>query len=137
LNWNQQETLLIPRESLEPEPRAAGRPMYWVLAGGALVAAIVAVVAILRSSETRPVKAIPLNAAAVQASTLIASEPSGAELLQGGAVLGNTPLRVPRPVNGDATFLVRMPGFESQLVRVTPQSNPAIRIMLIPGPPSK
>lgn len=135
LNWNQQETLLIPRESLEPEPPPPNRQLYWVLAGGALLSAIVVLIVLLRTGDARQVRAIQLatNSAAQASTTLIATEPSGAELLQSGAVLGNTPLRVPRPASGDATFLVRMHGFESELVRLTPQSNPAIRVTLRPA----
>jgi PEGA domain len=61
--------------------------------------------------------------------TLIMSEPAGAEVILGGAVLGNTPLEVPRPA-GDELFLVRLAGFEPQLVRLTAGSRDAVRVTL-------
>jgi hypothetical protein len=63
--------------------------------------------------------------------TLIVSTPAGAEVVAGGAVIGNTPVRVAR-TNFDADYLVRLAGHEPQLVRVMPASPTTIAITLKP-----
>jgi hypothetical protein len=138
LNWNQQETLLIPKEEIGAGPRAMLDPknVRWAFAAAGLVAVILGAVSVFHSSSN--VRSVPLRtatstSAAMQGTvTLIATEPSGAELLQGGAVLGNTPMEVPRPSDGLEEFSVRMPGFQSETVRLTPQSKEAIRLTLTP-----
>jgi hypothetical protein len=64
-------------------------------------------------------------------ATLIVSTPAGAEVVAGGAVIGNTPVRVAR-TNFDADYLVRLAGHEPQLVRVMPASPTTIAITLKP-----
>jgi hypothetical protein len=145
-NWKEQETLLIPRESLEEEPAPAGGLMQrlpWLLAAALAVAMVAAATFWVkqRTTDANAVRSIPISNAAPNApaatsgppTTLIATEPSGAELLLGGAVLGNTPVVVARPQQGDETYFLRMRGFESQLVRVSPHSGSAIRVMLLPS----
>ena len=61
------------------------------------------------------------------------SEPAHAEIVIGGAVIGNTPAQIVRG-DKDADYLLRKPGYEPQLVRVTPRSPKRISITLHPSP---
>ena len=145
-NWKEQETLLIPREALVEET-SFGRNLLErlpLVLGALLAIALVAGATMWlkqRTTDTNAVRSIPIseNASPAQPGaagaemTTIATEPSGAELLLGGAVLGNTPVEVTRPRHGDETYFLRMRGFESQLVRVSPHSGSAIRVMLLPA----
>jgi hypothetical protein len=70
-------------------------------------------------------------AAASANLTEIVSEPARAEIVVGGAVIGNTPAQVPRG-DKDADYLLRKQGYEPQLVRVTPHSPKSITITLHP-----
>ena len=63
--------------------------------------------------------------------TQIVSTPAGAEVVAGGAVIGNTPVRVTR-TEMDTDYLVRLPGHEPQLVRVMGTSPATIAITLKP-----
>jgi hypothetical protein len=138
LNWNQQETLLIPKEEIGVGPRAMldAKSVRWAFAGASAVALIVGAFALLHGGSNVRSVALRTNtstSAAMQGPiTVIATEPSGAELLQGGAVLGNTPMEVPRPSDGVSEFSVRMAGFRPETVRLSPQSKEAIRLTLTP-----
>jgi hypothetical protein len=140
LHWNEQETLLIPREALSYPPKRSfsSGVSPTILAVGGLVLLLAAVFG-LRRGNGDAVRAVPLDtstsAASKTQSTLIATEPSGAELVLGDAVLGNTPLEVGRPKRADQTYLVRLRGFEPQMVRLTPYSGTTIRVMLQPVKP--
>ena len=63
------------------------------------------------------------------AFTQIVSTPPGAEVVASGAVIGNTPVRVPR-TSTNTDYLVRMAGHEPQLVRVMPSSPETVSITL-------
>jgi hypothetical protein len=63
--------------------------------------------------------------------TEIVSNPPSAEVVFGGAVIGNTPVRVAR-ANFDADYLVRLTGHDPQLVRVNANSPATIVISLKP-----
>jgi hypothetical protein len=130
LNWNQQETLLIPKDDIGSGPRAVldAKNVRWAFAGAGLVAVIVGAISVFHGTPIQSVKLKP-------AITVIATEPSGAELVQGGAVLGNTPMEVPRPSAGFSEFSVRMAGFQPETVRLSPQSKEAIRLTLTPAAP--
>lgn len=69
------------------------------------------------------------TAAAGRNLTEIVSEPAHAEIVLGGAVIGNTPASVVRGEK-DADYLLRKPGYEPQLVRVSPHSPRSITITL-------
>jgi hypothetical protein len=62
-------------------------------------------------------------------ATELLSNPSGAEVVVAGAVVGNTPVRVARG-DQDTDYLVRMSGYEPQLVRVNAVSPPSILVTL-------
>jgi hypothetical protein len=144
LHWNQQETQLIPRDSLAPplDPKLRRRRILaWSSAALFLLTAIGGgVYAKLRgSAATAKVATNTSTSAALHGTvgrTVIATEPSGAELLQFGAVLGNTPLEISRPKQGEALYVVRLHGFVSELVRVTADSKPAIHVSLTPTNPA-
>jgi hypothetical protein len=74
-------------------------------------------------TDPKPSAAVPSN------TTQIVSDPPHAELVLGGAVIGNTPAQVVRGPK-DADYLLRKQGYESQLVRVTPHSGSSISITL-------
>jgi hypothetical protein len=76
-------------------------------------------------SEAKPA---PLAAASSNVTEIV-SEPAHAEIVVGGAVIGNTPAQVVRG-DKDADYLLRKPGYEPQLVRVTPHSPKSITITL-------
>jgi hypothetical protein len=145
VHWKDQETLLVPRESLLPKSpmlRAARLDkirMMPLLAVLALVLIGLGTFWLRRQAKEPPlVRAVPISStignveAPAVPTTLIATEPSGAELLSGGAVLGNTPVAVARPASSEETYFLRMRGFESQLVRISPQSGDAIRVTMVP-----
>ncbi|HEX7480538.1 MAG TPA: hypothetical protein VF331_22250 [Polyangiales bacterium] len=146
--WRDQETQLISRASLDGPSRVGTglRRLVGSKLGVLLVVAALGVAAWqlrahwrdeplelsseLASSGTPPAAAAPV-AAPSAATTLLVTEPSGAEIVLGGAVVGNTPAEVPRP-SADELYLLRLSGFEPQLVRISPRSGSAIRITLTP-----
>jgi hypothetical protein len=147
--WRDQETQLISRASLDGPSRGGTglRRLVGSKLGVLLVVAALGAAAWwqlrahwrdepleargdLASSGTQPAVAAPV-AAPSAATTLLVTEPSGAEIVLGGAVVGNTPAEVPRP-SADELYLLRLSGFEPQLVRISPRSGSAIRITLTP-----
>jgi hypothetical protein len=152
-SWAQQETALIPREALEAPsyddssddhsiwPSARTRALLGVV----LIALSAAVGWWILEGQTAPLKpatsmpSMPSAqrdpSAAPKAVTLIATEPTGAELLQNGAVIGNTPFEVPRPSQGESRYQIRLRGFEQQIVLITNVTHDAINITLQPEAP--
>ena len=61
--------------------------------------------------------------------TLIVSEPAGAEVIHGGAVVGRTPVLVQRSVE-NGVYLLRKPGFQPQVVQVKPSTPSALNVTL-------
>jgi hypothetical protein len=99
-------------------------------ATGAAAEHVVTPAPVPEPAERTETKAAPATAAAASSNTTeIISEPSEAEIVVGGAVIGNTPARVVRGAQ-DADYLLRKQGFEPQLVRVTPHSPKTITITL-------
>lgn len=153
-SWAQQETALIPRDVLQPsfedEPERGFFRGPW-FRGVLGVVLIVVSAAVLwwvlredRAAQSRPadtappvqlaspVQTTPAPTTVGRAITLIATEPSGAELLLDNAVIGNTPFEVERPAQGEVLYMVRMRNFEHQMVRVTSATHDAIHITLVP-----
>lgn len=86
------------------------------------------------STEKRPAvappRAEPVSAPA-RAKVMLASEPAGAEVVVRGAVIGNTPMRVPGTAH-EALYLLRHRGYHAQLVRVSAQSGEVVVAVLRP-----
>ncbi|HKP64283.1 MAG TPA: PEGA domain-containing protein [Polyangiales bacterium] len=91
-------------------------------------------------AEPAAEKVAPKPSAAIPGNTTeIVSDPPHAEVVLGGAVIGNTPTQVVRGTK-EADYLLRKQGYESQLVRVTPHSGNSISITLRakqPPPPAQ
>lgn len=83
-----------------------------------------------RANAAQPAAATPAPSASANLTAII-SEPANAEIVVGGAVVGTTPAQV---VRGDkpADYLLRKTGYESQLVRVSPNSPKSVTITLHP-----
>jgi serine/threonine protein kinase len=64
------------------------------------------------------------------ASVEISSDPPGAEVLIGDALIGSTPVRVPRPNDGERAVEVRLHGYESAHVILTSMSDATLRVAL-------
>jgi hypothetical protein len=62
-------------------------------------------------------------------ATELRSQPPGAEVIAGNAVVGSTPVRVARGTT-DMVYILRLAGHESKIVRVGPNSPPAIMVEL-------
>jgi hypothetical protein len=149
-SWAQQETALIPRDSLQPsfeyEAERTGSRGAWIRSALGLVFIVVGGLTLwwtfFREEAPMPQRATDHDqyvltspqSAAAKAITLIATEPSGAEVLLDGAVIGNTPLEVTRPAQGQALYIVRLHNFEQQMVRITSVTHSAIHITLSPVP---
>jgi hypothetical protein len=148
-SWAQQETALIPREALElpPEEVSSSVSLWrsnWLRSGLGAVCIVVGALGFgwsLRdetahspSQNPLPPVATPVDPAPATGVplTLISTEPSGAELLVGGAVIGNTPLEVRRPSQGEELYLLRLRGFEPQMVKISLHSREAMHITLAP-----
>lgn len=78
-------------------------------------------------AQRQPTKA----SAHVPAMVTLASEPSGAEVVVRGAVIGNTPMHVSRAAH-EALYLLRHRGYHPQLVRVSAQSGERVVVALRP-----
>lgn len=74
----------------------------------------------------------PLSTTAEVPMTQVTSSPEGAELVHQGAVIGNTPIKVKRPTY-EQIFLLRFPGYESQLLRISPISGDTVHVTLQPS----
>ena len=99
------------------------------------------------SAEAAPEEEEPTEDTAMQAAsaepaqpassgvraTELRSEPVGAEVVVNGAVVGNTPVRVARS-DSDVDYTLRLPGYESKVVRVGSQSPASIAVTLRPNP---
>jgi hypothetical protein len=100
---------------------------WWILEGQTAPPKVSTPLQVAPASTTQP-------ATPSRLTTLIATEPNGAELILNGAVIGNTPYEVERPAQGEAMYTIRFPGFEPQMVRVTSTTRDAIHVTLVPAP---
>jgi serine/threonine-protein kinase len=62
----------------------------------------------------------------------IITEPPGAEVVIDNVIVGNTPLPLPTPDDGERALEIRMRGFTTATVRINRQSPDAVRIDLSP-----
>ncbi len=63
---------------------------------------------------------------------VLGSDPAGALVLLDGAIIGNTPLEIDRPTEGQLLVEVRNRGYETQTVSVTPSSPERLDVVLEP-----
>jgi hypothetical protein len=84
-------------------------------------------------SDTNALTARDANAAAANSvqATELRSQPSGAEVIAGNAVVGSTPVRVARGTS-DMVYELKLRGHTSKTVRVGPQSPATIAVELEP-----
>jgi hypothetical protein len=147
------ETALIPRALLDG-PAGAERPgsaarvshQAWLglLTVGAVAAALVTLAAHLKHREDATIQGAPASsptaieasavptdvpglAASVRRRIRVESAPSGAHVVFRGAVVGTTPTDVPAP-ESEELFLLRLPGHQTQLLQLSPTSDPRILV---------
>jgi serine/threonine-protein kinase len=72
----------------------------------------------------------PTSAAPALASVEISSDPPGAEVLIDDALIGSTPVRVPRPADGERAVEVRLHGYDSARVILTSMSDASLSVVL-------
>jgi serine/threonine-protein kinase len=89
-----------------------------------------AVIAPPTSVAAPPPSAPPASVAAAPASVEINSDPPGADVLIDDALIGTTPVRVPRPTDGERTVAVHMRGYDDARVILTSMSDPSLSVAL-------
>ena len=72
----------------------------------------------------------PVQVVAPIQTIAITSEPSGAEVLLEGVMVGNTPVAVPRPASGTQSVTLRLRGHEEKVVQISPQSGDSLALTL-------
>jgi tRNA A-37 threonylcarbamoyl transferase component Bud32 len=84
--------------------------------------------------ETTEAPEVPAEPEAIDEADpfVLASDPAGALVLLEGAIIGNTPLEIERPTEGQLLLEVRSRGFETQAVSLTPGSPERLDIVLEP-----
>jgi hypothetical protein len=82
-----------------------------------------------KQSDTNAATAREAAAANGIQATELRTQPSGAEVLAGDAVVGSTPVRVARGTT-DMVYVLRLAGHESKVVRVGPHSPASILVEL-------
>lgn len=97
---------------------------------GTAVVAVVAAPSNQVEESLRPSPEVPKTP--VSSTTKLDTSPSGAQILQRGAVIANTPAMLPR-TDKATDYLLRKPGYESQLVRISADSPPQITLELSPS----
>lgn len=156
--WADVDTMLIPEATLARSQGgrgfAAGFSRIFGLSSGsgseasrggtvlAVLAGVVVVVGalfadrIVMSTVQRRIEAEATMAPSVSAIpyTRIVSSPPAADVVAQGQVVGQTPLSVARGQD-DAVVVVRKPGYESQILRVGPNSPSTLQIALVPSVP--
>jgi serine/threonine-protein kinase len=77
-----------------------------------------------------PVSGVPASTVAAPASVEIQSDPPGAEVLIDEALVGNTPVRVPRPAEGERNVQIRLRGYDDARAILTSMSGETLSITL-------
>jgi hypothetical protein len=147
------ETALIPRALLDgpedtrrssPGLRASQQAWLGLLTVGAVAAALVTLAAHLKqqdAAQTTPSALLaPASASASPPAVSerpsgatrrirVESTPAGAHVVSRGAVIGITPTDVPAPAS-EELFLLRLPGHQTQLLQLSPSSDPRIVVVM-------
>jgi hypothetical protein len=66
----------------------------------------------------------------VVAAVTIESDPPNADVLLDGAIVGRTPVLVPRPASGEREVVVRLRGYEDSRVMVMPTTGATLPVTL-------
>ena len=137
-----------PRSSSGKTPLLiAGGVIALLLVGVAIAGAVVLGGDTDEAEDAEPVVAItpvpPVRSAAPdsgalaeaegsQRQVLVRSDPVGAEVLVGGAMIGNTPVSVPVPEEGEREVVIQHPGHEPKTVRISMTTTESITVTLAP-----
>ncbi|MFO0686641.1 MAG: protein kinase [Sandaracinus sp.] len=73
---------------------------------------------------------VPPPTTVALASVQIQSDPPGAEVLVDDALVGNTPVRVPRPTAGERSVTIRLRGYEDSRAILTSMSDETLSVTL-------
>jgi serine/threonine-protein kinase len=130
---------------LRASPRAAGRaPRWpWVLIGLSLGLAVFLFLLPAPSPQVAPAPAAPvapaLPAAAQPTVVQLVTSPAGAQVREGEALLGQTPMSLTVPSEGDIRYLnVRREGYEAVTVEILPGlSSGLMELRLDPVAPAR
>ncbi len=125
------------------DPRRSKKFMILGLASAAVVVVAVAGLFVVQKSQKPKASEKPKQEPGAQTTstssplpdgptTQVTSNPEGAELVHQGAVVGNTPTKVKRPTY-EQIFLLRLPGYESQLLRISPSTGEKVHVTLRPS----
>jgi eukaryotic-like serine/threonine-protein kinase len=85
-----------------------------------------------QNANVQPAQNTNVQVAPEQPRIAISSDPSGAEVLLDGVMVGNTPVELPRPESGTQTITLRMRGFEETTRTISPQSAQALSVTMDP-----
>jgi hypothetical protein len=83
------------------------------------------------ATDVAPPHAVAPAPVDARPTTEIVTHPAGAEIISRGALVANSPARVPRP-SYESLYLVRLRGYQPQLVSLSPISPETIQIDLLP-----
>lgn len=84
------------------------------------------------TSATPAATSAPQSSSPARPSTEIVTVPPGAEIVLRGAMVANAPARLVRP-SYESLYLLRLPGYQPQLVALSPHSPDQIRVTLQPA----
>jgi serine/threonine-protein kinase len=87
------------------------------------------------SSAVAPPSGVIRAGEAAVVTVTIESVPPGAEVLLDGAIVGRTPLVVPRPTSGEREVVVRLRGYDESRVVMLPTSGSSVSVTLARGAP--
>ncbi len=83
------------------------------------------------AAPSPPASPQPSPAAPEVVPVAITSEPASASVFIDGALIGNTPVTIPRPLAGDRTVEVRAAGYATQTVLITSTSAATLNVTLV------
>lgn len=87
------------------------------------------------ASTAPAVTAAPATANGRSPTIVVASEPSGARIMEDGVVIGRTPMPLPRPTDAARYLIIAKTGYRSIRIALTPTSQERISVTLRPPEP--
>jgi hypothetical protein len=128
----------MPTPIVTPPVRVRAAPRRLTLALAVVAVVSIVVIAALTTVTTpeasvahAPDVAAPPAEIDVGPATNIVTNPPGAEIILRGALVANSPARIARP-SYESLYLLRLRGYQPQLVALSPHSPDSIRIDLQP-----